>query len=309
MLTNRRRFVQGLVMGAAAAATAESQSTSSNTDSRNNPYDNYRSFKFELKGQVATIRLIDLATPIPQGQERPNIHWELADLFTQLRGDNRVRIVVITGPGNGIFLSNPRARYNGPQPPRSRQYRWLTYGGIPRLHQEMAENEKIIVAKVNGDAMSLGQSIVFSSDLIVAKEDAVFADVHLNMGENTKSGPADYGIVPGDGGCALLPLFMSPAKAKECLFLAKPHTGAELAKMGIINYAVPETQLDATVDDLVARLLKRPAHSLAWAKRVANRRVVHHLNMTLYAAVAYEEVGQFQEEAWGHRDGLDKTFL
>jgi hypothetical protein len=70
----------------------------------------------------------------------------------------------------------------------------------------------------------------------------------------------------------------------------------------VINYAVPAAQLDATVDDIVTRLLKRSAYALAFAKRVANRRVVHHLNMTLDAAAAYEQVNMLQLEKWGWKE-------
>jgi enoyl-CoA hydratase len=103
-------------------------------------------------------------------------------------------------------------------------------------------------------------------------------------------------VVPGDGGCALVPLFMTPARAKEYLLLAREYTASELARLGIINYAVPANKLDATVDDIVARLLKRPAYALAWAKRIANKRVTDHLNMTLDAASAYEQLNKLQSK-------------
>jgi hypothetical protein len=66
--------------------------------------------------------------------------------------------------------------------------------------------------------------------------------------------------------------------------------------------------LDAKVDDIVARLLKRPAYALGWAKRVANARVVSHLNKTINAATAYEMVTFLQLEhttEWKDK----KTFL
>jgi enoyl-CoA hydratase/carnithine racemase len=94
---------------------------------------------------------------------------------------------------------------------------------------------------------------------------------------------------------------MSPAKAKEYLFLAKPYTGRELADAGIINYAVPTAELDGVVGDMVERLLKRSAYALAWTKRTANRHVVQQLNLTLDAAAAYEMVNFLQiERLEGH---------
>jgi enoyl-CoA hydratase/carnithine racemase len=98
---------------------------------------------------------------------------------------------------------------------------------------------------------------------------------------------------------------MPPALAKEYLLLGRQFRAAELARLGIINYAVPASRLDATVDGLVERLLKRPAYGLAWAKRIANRRVVNHLNLTLDAAAAYEQLHLMQTEKLGWKDQLN----
>ena len=146
------------------------------------------------------------------------------------------------------------------------------FTGILRTHQNMAEIEKPIVGKVNGPALGFGSSLVFACDLIVAVDDAEIIDIHLGMGEHM-GGPG-FGIVTGDGGSSLIPMHMPPAKAKEFLFLAKPYTGRELAEMNVINHAVPRDELDATVDDMVERLLKRTSYALAWTKRTANRRIV-----------------------------------
>jgi enoyl-CoA hydratase/carnithine racemase len=164
----------------------------------------------------------------------------------------------------------------------------------------MAELEKPIVGKITGDAIGFGSSLAFACDLIVASEDVQFIDIHLGMAE-VPYGPR-FGITTGDGGSSLVPLFMSPAKAKEYLMLAKPYSARELAGMGVINYAVPAGELDAMVADLVERLLKRSAYALAWTKRTANRHVVNQLNLTLDAAAAYEMVNFLQIDRQGGED-------
>lgn len=257
----------------------------------------YSHVSVEKSSQVATIRII----PRKGAYVDPPIHWELANIFNDLRADNSIRVIVLTGQGNEFSVMQGKdhyvkeyveKKYGTPKnwdPSRA----WITFMGVVRCHQTMAEIEKPIVAKVNGDATGFGQSLIFSCDLIVVKEDAMICDVHLGMGEMERSG-SGFGIVPGDGGCALVPLHMSPVKAKEYLFLAKPYTGKQLAEMGVVNYAVPGNKLDEVTDDMVARLLKRSAYALAWAKRVANRRVVDHLNMTLDSGAAYELVNFLQ---------------
>lgn len=245
--------------------------------------------RVEIDGPVATITIIP---PKSLVGGTADLHWELGEIFSELRGDNSVRVIVLTGeegefyvPMSGDFYDRPENRKYVGDPAGA----WKTFTGILRTHQGMAEIEKPIVAKVNGNALGFGSSLVFASDLIMASEDALVIDIHLGMGEVKEGGP-NFGIVTGDGGSPLVPLFMSPAKAKEFLMLAKPYTGRELADWGIINAAVPAGELDGVVDDMVERLLRRSAYALAWTKRTANRLVAQSLNLSLDSAAAYEMV-------------------
>lgn len=259
--------------------------------------------RLAIDGQVATVTIIP---PKKLVGGTSDLHWELGEVFSHLRGDNSVRVIVLTGEGDDFYAPMPGEFYDTPElrayvtdPPKA----WKTFTGVLRTHQMMAEIEKPIVGKVTGNALGFGSSLVFACDLIVAREDAEIIDIHLAMGEIKEGGP-NFGIVTGDGGSSLVPLFFTPAKAKEFLMLAKPYTAAELAEMDVINYAVPAGELDRVVDDIVARLLRRSAYALAWTKRTCNRRVVDSLNMSLDAAAAYEMVNFLQLDRLQGRDPM-----
>ena len=266
----------------------------------------YESIAIERRDQVATL-VLKRRTRVP-GQPVANRHWELANALDELRADSSVRVIVLTGTDEQFSVPPHSVEHDRAATPaeRSCEYpvdparTWHNMTGVIRTHQAMAEIEKPIVARVNGDAIGFGQSLVFGSDLIVAVEDALIADHHLGMGEIESVGGHLFGTVPGDGGMALVPLYMTPARAKEYLMLGRPYRARELADLGLINYAVAREALDATVDDLVERLLKRPAYALAWTKRVANRRVVDHLNLTLDAGAGYEMTAflQLHQQGW-----------
>jgi enoyl-CoA hydratase len=243
------------------------------------------------------------------GEPRPRIPGQLAlaNLLDQLRADDEVRVIVLHrgGPnhaGNSTEHYNSHAWQDHHNDPVN-IYR--TFSGIVRLHETMAAIEKPIVAQIDGDVIGGGCYIALSADLIVAREDARFCDHHLAMGQAAPLGPP-FGLVPGDGGVALAPLFFSPTLAKEFLLLGRGFTAKELEQRGVINYAVPANQVDGVVQGLVERLLKRPAYPLAWAKRVVNRQVVDQLNRTLDAGAGYEMIGlaQLERQGW-----VDKTTL
>lgn len=256
-----------------------------------------------IEGSVATVTI---TAPKALTGGTSDLHWELGHVFSDLRGDNSVRVIVLTGshgefyvPREKDFYDRPAARAYVTDPEKS----WLTFTGVVRTHEAMAQIEKPIVAKVNGNAIGFGSSLVFACDLIVADREAQVVDMHLGMGEVAEGGPS-FGIVPGDGGAPLVPLFMSPAVAKEYLMLAKRWSAAELAEHRIINYAVSGGELDGKVADIVAQLLKRPAYALAWTKRVANRRVIEALNSGIDAGAAYEMVNFLQLSRVGANERL-----
>jgi enoyl-CoA hydratase len=255
-------------------------------------------YEVAIDNQVANIILKYRARNRAIAEGRPaDPHWELFEIMNALRLDNSVRVVVIAGERDGEFLApEPITGEGGDTTAHFKQDSsriWKASTAIVRMHEAMAELDRPIIAKVNGDAIGLGASIVYAADLIVAREDARIADNHLGMGE-VEPFLSPHGVLPGDGGTALVPLFMSPARAKEFLMLAREDNAAELARMGVINYAVPAEELDDLVDQLVERLLRRPAYALAWTKRVANKHVVDQLHRTLDVGIAYELVNFYQ---------------
>jgi len=237
-------------------------------------------------GQVATITL-----QAANRKARTGPHVEIGAALSALRFDNTVRVVVITGDADGFFLppkDSPKASGHTPG------LDWDLTQGMQRTYQMLLEIKKPVIAKVNGNAIGFGSSLVFACDLIVAAEDAVFCDHHLGMGKTIQGGRGDFGSVPGDGGTTFVPLHMPPCIAKEYLWLSKELTGADLARAGVINAAVSSAELDSRVDELCRSLLERTPHSLALAKRALNKHYIDHFNKTYDLAWSYEVLNFYQ---------------
>lgn len=292
---SRRKFVRTSGMVAAGALAASALAT---PQTKGEGVSEYQGIGIERKNQVATITLGRVGKAnIGTG----NRHWDLGEVFNNLRGDNTVRVIVLTWEEGG-GLPHPGVPSNeivdgGADPKRA----WETFTGLVRCHEAMISIEKPIVARVNGDTVGFNSSITFASDIIVAREDAILADHHLAPVQAPSGLVDSRSVVPGDGGAAWVPLYMSPAKAKEYLMLSKPYPAKELAQLGIINYAVPVGQLDKTVNDIVERLLQVAAYSLAWTKRVVNMHYLERMTNSLNAAAAYETVGFLQLAKLGYK--------
>jgi enoyl-CoA hydratase/carnithine racemase len=264
--------------------------------------------KIDVDRQVATIIMRSGA------RSARSAGWDLAEVFEALRRDNSVRVLILTGERDVFAIAPSGDAYrggfaydNGVNPGKA----WYTFNGITRTIETMVGMEKPIIARVNGDAIGFGQSLVFSCDFIVAVEDAIIMDHHMGgsltrtySGQQRETGAVEFNAPPGDGGMALIPLYMTPCKAKEYLLLAKGYTAAELAAMNVINYAVPRDQLDAKVGEMTEALLKRNPYTVAWTKRVTNRMVMNHVNLTLDAGMAYEQAYFGQQK---HTNGVNPT--
>jgi enoyl-CoA hydratase len=261
---------------------------------------------------VATILIKPFEKTQAEGAKFPDfvdVHTAMARTLEQLRWDDSVRVIVITGAEDGEFYWAPGPGYYTPEklhymnPNNRRAARWSFEQGATRITETLALIDKPVIARVNGHASSNGQSIVFGSDLIVAWEDAIITDNHLGLEEVKDHEGVPHGypfaMAPGDGAGALVPLYMPPTKAKEYLFFGSSFTARELAAMNVVNYAVPMDQLDTVTQGLVDKLLRRPARTLARTKRGVNKMMVAQVNQS-YDALNYAEMLDFWEQG---RDG------
>ena len=251
----------------------------------------YATLELTLADEVLTVGMK------PQTDDT-NIHWDLANLLESLRPRDDVRVVVLTGTGEHFLTARRREHYDSAKTVAGRvqpKELWHTFTGILRIHEALVQLEKPVIAKVNGTVSGLGASLMFGADLIVAREDAEIVDSHMAAGEVEGYG-AEFSVVPGDGGTALIPMFLPPALAKEALLLARKFTGRELAQYGAINYAVPADKLDETVAGLAQRLLMRSPYVLGWTKRAANRAIAAQMARSLDAGIGYEMVSLFLKD-------------
>jgi enoyl-CoA hydratase len=244
------------------------------------------------KGQVATIELKRLEKHVRElmrtekrgGAQRAS---EVARALTELRHDDEIRVIVITGKAD-VFTIPPSSYGHHGNPGND----WDIMSGVTKAVEAMCTIEKPVIAKVNGHAVGFGANLVLACDFIIAREDAVIADHHMSAGDlmidGKMVGSADHCMVTGDGGTVFAPLKMPLAMAKEYLMLARPFTAKELATMGVVNYAVPASELDAKTDEIAQRLLKRNAYALAMTKRVLNKQAMAQFNQSHDASLAYE---------------------
>ena len=136
---------------------------------------------------------------------------------------------------------------------------------------------KPVIARVHGPAVGVGFNYALACDIIIASEQASFAQLFIKIG-----------LMPDGGGTYFLPRLVGYHKAFELMATGDELSAREAQALGIINRVVPLQGLDREVDNLAARLAQSPAVALAKIKAGLN----HGERAELAAALDWEAVNQ-----------------
>ena len=191
-----------------------------------------------------------------------------ADLLDAVRAvgeDESVRAVMITGAGrafsSGADLKEQRTAEDG-LPDLSSRLKEIYHPIITGIR----EMPKPVVSAVNGPAVGIGCSLALCADLILAAESSYFLLAFVNIG-----------LVPDGGSTAMVPARTGLARATEMGMLGERVPAAQALDWGLVNRLVPDAELEAQSEELLARLASGPTRAYAGFKRLINRNVYRGL--------------------------------
>jgi len=224
---------------------------------------------YEKKDHVAWITL---NRPTVRNAQDPFTREELTKALEMGRDDDEVYLMVITGAGEHFCAGGDIAGF--PQNPVEFMEKiGLQIKGKKRPTELVREIPKPIIAMVNGLALGAGCELAMACDIIIAAEDARFGQPEIRVG-----------LIPGGGGTQLLPRLVGEKRAKELVFTGDTISAEEALRIGLVNKVVPKEKLTETVEELVAKLLKRSPIILKFAKIAVNKA----LETPLSVGLAYE---------------------
>jgi enoyl-CoA hydratase len=120
------------------------------------------------------------------------------------------------------------------------------------------ELPKPMIASVHGACIAGGLMLAWVCDLIVASEDAYFADPVVKMG------------VPGVEYFAH-PWALGPRAAREFLYLGEKFSARRAYELGMVNRVVPRDELEHETLDVAKRICEMPRLGLALTKKAINQ--------------------------------------
>ena len=226
---------------------------------------------YDVRDRVAVITL---NRPEYANAQNSAMTYALDAAFGRAVNDDRIAVLVLGGAGKhfcgGHDIGTPGR--DADQSFDRQAVLWWDHvgkaGADARYAREMEvylgmcrrwrEIPKPVIAMVHGACIAGGLMLAWVCDLIVAADDAFFADPVVRMG------------VPGVEYFAH-PWMLGPRLAKEVLFTGG-RFGAERAyQAGMVSRVVPRASLEAVVFELAGQIAEMPPFGLALAKRAVNQ--------------------------------------
>lgn len=171
---------------------------------------------------------------------------EIVEGVRRARTDDEVRVLVVQAEGDafcsGIDLAILEPAERGLSSPPLAIKRILT----EHIHQiafAIEDLGKPVIAAVNGSAIGAGMDLALLCDMRIAATSARFSEAYIRAG-----------IVPGAGGCHLLPRLVGRAKSLELLLTGRFVDAEEAQRLGLVNRVVPDDDLEREVTSLAANI-------------------------------------------------------
>ncbi|MFB7223788.1 enoyl-CoA hydratase [Streptomyces sp. NPDC002596] len=227
--------------------------------------------RYERHGAVAVVTM---DRPDYRNAQNSAMTYALDRALYRAADDNEVKVVVLAGAGKhfsaGHDIGTPERDAHLPfdrkaglwwdhsdkQGAESRYARESeVYLGMCRRWRELP---KPLIASVQGACVAGGLMLAWVCDLIVASEDAFFADPVVRMG------------IPGVEYFAH-PWVMPPRIAKEFLYTGDRMSAQRAYEVGMVNRVVPRAELAEHTMELAIRIADMPRLGLALTKRAVNQ--------------------------------------
>jgi 2-(1,2-epoxy-1,2-dihydrophenyl)acetyl-CoA isomerase len=253
-----------------------------------------KDFTTKIADGVATLTF---TRPEKANAFHPRIIPLMKAFFIELHHRPDVRVVVIRGEGKHFMAGGDLETIVDLDSASDAERTSYGEGPITEYNamvRAMQRLDKPVLASVQGGVAGAGVGFIGACDLVIAADTAFFWAAHILHG-GSNDGLLTY----------FLPRHVGLRKALELALLGDRIKAPEAKELGLINFVVPEAELQAATDKLVARLASGP--TLGYGK----------IKKLMYASLQNSmfEQGVMEAESYGSvlhtadvKDGLRAFF-
>lgn len=167
--------------------------------------------------------------------------------------DPAVRVVVLEGDDHCFTAGNDIADF-------ASGFSEEKFAPIFHFLEAIHRFEKPIIARVNGNAVGIGTTVLLHCDMVIAGESAKFCLPFTNLG-----------LCPEAASSWLLPRLMGHQRASELLLLGHPFPASKALELGLINYVLPDSETRDAAWSAAEVISQQPAASVRLAKSLLKK--------------------------------------
>src|SRR6185295_15450591 len=156
---------------------------------------------------------------------------ELRRVILELKRDDDVRVVILTGAGEKSFVAGADINELAVQTPVSGREHALAGQHVFDVIENMG---KPVIAAINGFALGGGCELAMACTLRLAADSAKLGQPEIALG-----------LLPGYAGTQRLPRLVGKGKAMELILTGTPIAADEAQRIGLVNRVVPAAELMA----------------------------------------------------------------
>ncbi len=218
---------------------------------------NYEQIAYTVEGPVARL---SHNRPEARNAESQRLLGELDDALGRAVADDTVRVVIFDGKGDHFSAGHDLKEGAAKRADFTVEQRWA-YEELYYFECAMRiwDCPKPTIAQVHGACIAGGFMVANMCDIVVASDDAFFADP----------------VCQTLGACAVEvlvhPWVMSTRKAKELLFTGRRMSAQEAFDVGMVNKVVPRGELASETMAMAGQIAKAEPFALKLVKRSLNR--------------------------------------
>jgi enoyl-CoA hydratase/carnithine racemase len=226
--------------------------------------------------QDQCIGLITLNRPEALNAIDVRMRVELDLILDQIRRDDRLRVVIITGEGRGFSAGGDLRTEAAPLGALDDEHDFGDFGQykelanyffndlrhvvIQRAIRKLEELQPVTIAAINGPAVGIGLELATACDIRYASDRARLGEVAV---------PA--GFVPESGGARNLPKLVGIGRAMEMILTGEIVDATEAQRMGLVERVFPHDQLRDETFKLAGKIAAAPFLSVRHAKALVRR--------------------------------------
>ncbi|TVR54441.1 MAG: hypothetical protein EA421_08520 [Gemmatimonadales bacterium] len=216
------------------------------------------------------IATVTIQRPEKLNALNPQVIDELGKAFRELRSDDEIRVVILTGAGEKAFVAGADIGVLAEMNPLS-GVEVSRQGQV--VFREIETFPRPVIAAVGGYALGGGCELALACHLRIASENARFGLPEVGLG-----------IIPGYGGTIRLARLVGLGKALE-LTLTGGQVGAEEAeRLGLVNAVVPREALLERAREMAGRIARNGPVAI----QMALESIYHALDSTTAEALTHE---------------------